>query len=274
MKKISNRAFSTRYRNVLVQSGKGGVHKTGLTTHVSSVALILGATRLQLFEVDKQTLLSDLFPEQCRNLHLASTADLAARSAADIEKLNALFEAMVDPEPDLVICDIGAGYEGHVFEAMLRSGLPRILGEAAQETAMIIPFDGSDESIEAAVRASRQGEIALPGAAQIFCAAHEDFRPNTAKSRKSWDEHIKKHVERNGLMVFPTLGGDIYDIFTAARVAPHRFVDLEAAELARQTGQLRFVAQSSILQLSALTAHVTREAERLLGFQQSQPAQD
>lgn len=273
MKKTFTRNFTTRFRNVLIQSPKGGVHKTGLTTHLASAALLMNGTGLRLFEVDKQTLLSDLFPEHCTNLHLSSAAELAARSTADIEKLDVLFEALGDDAGDLVICDIGAGYEGHVFESMLRAGLPGALSATGKETAMIIPFDGSDESLEAAVRASQLGTIALPDAAQIFCATHEGYRPNSAKARKAWDEHIGQHVERNGLMVFLSLGVDVYDVFTSARMAPHLFARLDAAELARTTGQKRFVANSSILQLAALTAHVGREAERVLGFRPSGPDQ-
>lgn len=273
MKKTFTRRFTTRFRNILILSGKGGVHKTGLATHLTSAALLMSCTRLRLFEIDKQTLLSDLFPDHCTNLHLSSAAELAARSTSDIEKLDTFFEAMVEEASDLMICDIGAGYEGHVLEAMLRSGLPSMLDGTGRETAIIIPFDGSDESIEAAVRASRQGAIALPHAVQIFCACFEDFRPNTPKSRKLWDDHMASHVASNGLMVFPALGIDVYDVFTASRIAPHLFAKLDAAELARNTGQKRFVSNSAILQLSALTAHVSREAERLLGFRKSEPAQ-
>ncbi|GAB5429110.1 MAG: hypothetical protein Devi2KO_25690 [Devosia indica] len=273
MKKTFTRNFTTRFRNVLIHSGKDGVHKTGLTTHLASAALLMNCTRLRLFEIDRQTLLSDLFPEHCSNLHLSSAEDLAARSTADIEKLDELFEALVDEAPDLVICDVGAGYENYVFEAMLRSGLPNILSSTGKETAMLIPFDGSDESIAAAARASQQGAIALPHAVQIFCSSQRNFHPNTTKSRKLWDEHIASHVAQNGLMVFPSLGVDVYDVFTASRMAPHRFAQLDAAELARISGQKRFVSNSAILQLSALTAHVSREAERLLGFRQSEPAE-
>lgn len=273
MKKTVASTFTTRFANILILSGKGGVHKTGLSTHLASVALLMSSTRLRLFEIDKQTLLSDLFPDHCTNLHLSSATELAARSTADIEKLDLLFEALVEPEPDLVICDIGAGYEGHVLESMLRSGLPNVLAASGKETAMIFPFNGSDESIDAAVRTSRQASIVLPHATQIFCAALEDFQPHSAKARKAWETHIGPEIANSGLMTFPTLGVDVYDVFTAARVAPHVFARLDAADLAMRSGQKRFVANSSILQLSALTAHVEREAQRLLGFRQLEPAQ-
>lgn len=180
-----------------------------------------------------------------------------------------LFEKMTANNDDLVIGDIGAGFEGVVFEAMLSSGLDTMLAGGPRKTALIIPFDNSDESLECAVLASRRGEVALPEAAQIFCAPHDKFTPNTARSRQLWKDHIAKYVKQHGLMVFHRLGADIYDIFTAAGVAPHLYADLDYRELARRTGQLPFVARSSILQLSMLTAHMAQEGERLLGFRRS-----
>ena len=76
-----------------------------------------------------------------------------------------------------------------------------------------------------------------PAAVQIFCAPHAEFTPNTRKSQLLWNETIAAHVEKNGLMVFPALGDDIYDIFTAAGVAPHKYADLDPVDLGRKTGQ-------------------------------------
>jgi hypothetical protein len=271
MKKTTITGFRTRYHNVIIKSGKGGVHKTGATTHVSSAALMLGA-RLHLFEIDKQKLLAKLFGALCTTVQLSGAAELASKSAAHLTQLNGLFEAMTADNEDLVICDIGAGFEGLVFEAMLAGGVGPLLAGGSRKTAVIIPFDTSDESLESAVVASQRSELVLPEAALIFCAPDPGFTPNTARSRQLWKDHIAPAVEKNGLMVFPALGADVYDIFTAAGVAPHRFAELDPVELARRTGQLQFVARSSILQLSALTAHVAREGERLLGFRQSEDA--
>lgn len=271
MKKSTPTGFGTRYHNVIVQSGKGGVHKTGLTSHITSAALMLGA-RLHLFEIDKQKLLGQLFGPLCSTVQLSGAAELASKSAAHILQLNAMFEAMTADNAELVISDIGAGYEGAVFEAMLAGGLGQLLAGGPRQTAVIVPFDSSDESLESAVVASQRSKVVLPGAALIFCAPHAGFSANTLRSRQLWTDHIAPHVEKNGLMIFPTLGSDIYDVFTAAGVAPHRYAELDPTGLARRTGQFQFVARSSILQLSALTAHVAREGERLLGFRQSDEA--
>jgi hypothetical protein len=253
------------YHNIITYSSKGGVHKTGVTSHVSSAAIMLGLT-LHLFEVDKQKLLGDLFGPLCTTVEMPSASELAAKSTAHLVQLNDMFERMVADNEDLVITDIGAGFEGIVLEAMVTSGLAPMLAGGPRKTALIIPFDNSDESLECAVIASRRGEVVLPEAAQIFCAPNDEFTPNTARSRQLWKDHIAKHVKRHGLMVFNRLGTDVYDIFTAAGVAPHVYAELDYRELARRTGQLPFVARSSILQLSALTAHVARQGERLLGF--------
>lgn len=267
MKKTDASTFSTRFRTIMIYSGKGGVHKTGLASHICSAALLLGA-RLSIFEIDRQTLLRDLFPEFCTAIHLPGAADLAARSTADIVKLSPFFEGMIDGDHDLVVADIGAGYEGIVMEAAVRSGLSTALTDPTS-IALIIPFNASDESIESAARASQQGTIAFPGATQIFCAPHTDFKPTTRKAQQLWAETIAAHVASTGLLVFPALGPDVYDLFTAARVPPHKYPSVNALELAHQTGQLRLVAQTSIMQVGALTAHVAGEAERLLGFRQS-----
>lgn len=143
MKKTVPSSFLTRFHTLMIYSGKGGVHKNGLACHISSAALILGA-RLHLIEVDKQSLLADLFPDICTNVHLPGAADLAAKSAADIAKLNVLFEAMTSDDHDLFACEIGAGYEGAVMEAIVRSGLAGNVGDLSS-IALIIPFTSSDD---------------------------------------------------------------------------------------------------------------------------------
>lgn len=256
------------YHNILTYSGKGGVHKTGVSSHLSSVAIMLGMN-LHVFEIDKQKLLGDLFGPLCTTVRLPGAAELSARSTAHLVQLNSMFEKMTADNDDLVITDIGAGFEGMVFEAMASIGLGPMLAGGSRRTALVIPFDSSDESLESAVVASKRGELVLPEAAQIFCAPREEFSPNTARSRKLWKDHIAKHVERHGLMVFEKVGTDVYDIFTATGLAPHVYAELDKNELARRTGQLPFVAQASILKLSALTARMAKEAEHLLGFRGS-----
>lgn len=121
--------MNTRFHNVIFYSGKGGVHKTGGTCHVTSAALSLGA-RLRLFEIDKQKLLSTLFGPLCTTVHLSGAAEVASKSSAHIAQLNELFEAMTSSNDDLVVCDIGAGYESAFFEAMLSSGVASCWGLA------------------------------------------------------------------------------------------------------------------------------------------------
>lgn len=266
MKKSSS--FRCIYRNILIDGDKGGVRKTGLATLFGSVGYNMEAP-MRLYEVDRQTLLRDLFPKVTSIVRLPSAEELAAGSMADIESMTDVMESMMSPDQIVTLVDIGSGFDQAFADVAIRVDLDEEIVASSRQTALIFPLNGSDEAVLAAARSSVRMGIAFPSAHHIFCGPDANFKPTGREARRVWDSIIEPHIEAHGFIVFPDAGLAAYDIFTSTRVPPHAYVEMSPRDIAAMTGQAHFKSKASKAQIGLLLVAMEEEAERVLGFRKS-----
>ena len=270
------------YQILIIANDKGGSRKSTLMIYLITI-LTMAKMGVQAFEIDEQGRVARLFGDIVQTLMLPDADSLSRSSIGDTAILAPMFSAFVAPlDGKTIVVEVGANQAERVAFAIKANLVSSMMPEETR-VAILIPTDGSDDSIALGGRGGRLLQNALSQADIVVVQARENLGISSldkfsASARESFTEIIEPALRLRGPLLWPMMTTDVSHAFDAMGASPVELLKAPPIQVGKaaydptrmdwEPNETQFLWTGGKVQNEAklYLADLILETQRLLGF--------